>query len=289
MLEGSARRKGQRRVALLCGHFGYSKQAYYRGQRAGDKLERECYLLSLVRDIREDMPNLGGVKLWKKLNSSGVQVGRDELYRLLRAHDLMVKHEKRRVVTTDSSGWFRQFPNLVKGLEIKRPNQVWVSDITYVDTLSGFVFLSLVTDAYSRRIMGWFVHDKLNTEGPLNALYRAFLQVRASEIEGTIHHSDRGVQYCSYQYNTTLGMKRMNTSMTQDGSPYDNAIAERVNGILKREWLEQEVFVNIEQVRVRVEKVVALYNGQRPHCSIGLNTPDSIYRDLTGKFAFHMY
>ena len=107
---------------MLCGHFGYSKQAYYRGQRAGDKLERECYLLSLVRDIREDMPNLGGVKLWKKLNSSGVQVGRDELYRLLRAHDLMVKHEKRRVVTTDSSGWFRQFPNLVKGLEIKRPN-----------------------------------------------------------------------------------------------------------------------------------------------------------------------
>ncbi len=86
---------------------------------------------------------------------------RDELYRLLRAHDLMVKHEKRRVVTTDSSGWFRQFPNLVKGLEIKRPNQVWVSDITYVDTLSGFVFLSLVTDAYSRRIMGWFVPDKL--------------------------------------------------------------------------------------------------------------------------------
>ena len=271
----------------MCGHFGYSKQAYYRGQRAGDKLERECYLLSLVRDIREDMPNLGGVKLWKKLNSSGVQVGRDELYRLLRAHDLMVKHEKRRVVTTDSSGWFRQFPNLVKGLEIKRPNQVWVSDITYVDTLSGFVFLSLVTDAYSRRIMGWFVHDKLNTEGPLNALYRAFLLVRASEIEGTIHHSDRGVQYCSYQYNTTLGMKRMNTSMTQDGSPYDNAIAERVNGILKREWLEQEVFVNIEQVWV--EKVVALYNGQRPHFSIGLNTPDSIYRDLTGKFAFHMY
>lgn len=120
-------------------------------------------------------------------------------------------------------------------------------------------------------------------------MYRAFLQVRASEIEGTIHHSDRGVQYCSYQYNTTLGMKRMNTSMTQDGSPYDNAIAERVNGILKREWLEQEVFVNIEQVRVRVEKVVALYNGQRPHFSIGLNTPDSIYRDLTGKFAFHMY
>lgn len=239
MLEGNGPRKGQRRVALLCGHFGYSKQAYYRGQRAGDKLERECYLLSLVRDIRKDMTNLGGVKLWKKLNSSGIQVGRDELYRLLRAHDLMVKHEKRRGVKTDSSGWF--------------------------------------------------VHDRLNTEGPLNALYRAFLQVRASEIEGTIHHSDRGVLYCSYQHNTTLGMKRTNTSMTQDGSPYDNAIAERVNGILKREWLEQEVFVNIEQVWERVEKVVALYNGQRPHFSIGLNTPDSIYRDLTRKFAFHVY
>lgn len=276
-------------MSFLCGYFGYSKQAYYRSQQAGDRLERECYLLSLVRDIRELMPNLGGVKLWSKLNTSGVQVGRDELYRLLRAHDLMVRHKKRRVVTTDSSGWFRQFPNRVKGLEIKRPNQVWVSDITYVDTLSGFVFLSLVTDAYSRRIVGWFVHHRLNTEGPLNALYRAFLQVEASELEGAIHHSDRGVQYCSYQYNATLGMKKMNTSMTQDGSPYDNAIAERVNGILKREWLDNEVFENIEQVREKVENVISLYNEERPHFSIGLNTPNSVYRDLSGKFAFYMY
>ena len=142
----------------LCRSFGYSKQAYYRSQRFFSREERECYLVGLVEELRRDLPRLGGVKLWKLLNDNGVRVGRDELFRLLGRYGLLIIRRKRRAVTTDSKGWARQHPNLVKGLKVSRPNQVWVSDITYVTTRAGFVYLSLVTDAYSRRIMGWHVH-----------------------------------------------------------------------------------------------------------------------------------
>lgn len=273
----------------MCRAFGYSKQAYYRSQKYGDKLERECYLLSLVEDLREDMPRLGGVKLWKLLNDNGVRVGRDELYNLLRTHGLLVKRKKRHIVTTDSRGWQRQYSNLIKGLEVNRPNQLWVSDITYILCRSGFVYLSLVTDAYSRRIMGYYVHERLDTGGPMRALYRAMLQVGDDELRQLIHHSDRGCQYCSHQYVNTLGMKGIRISMTQDGSPYDNAIAERVNGILKREWLNEEDLAGIEQVRERVEKIVEVYNGKRPHFAIGLKTPDTVYQQCNREFARKMY
>ena len=139
----------------LCNSLGYSKQAYYkslRADRGGE--ERERYVLSIVQDIRRDMPNLGVNKLWNMLGSNGLPVGRDWLYRLLHLHDLMIKQKKYRVITTDSRAWHRQYPNLVKGLRVTRPNQVWVSDITYLSTSAGFVYLSLVTDAYSRRSRG---------------------------------------------------------------------------------------------------------------------------------------
>lgn len=229
------------------------------------------------------------MKLWRKLNANGIHVGRDELYRLLRAHSLLVEHRKKYVVTTNSTGWHSQFPNLLKGTHVERVNQVWVSDITYLETKGGFVYLSLVTDVYCRKIMGWFVHDKLDSEGPLNALYRAFLQVDGRSISGLIHHSDRGWQYCSGQYTNTLMMKGIKTSMTQDGSPYDNAIAERVNGILKAEWLELEEIQDIKQAKKRVEEVVWLYNNERPHFSIGLNTPDTVYQRQEEGYGFIAY
>ena len=133
-----------------------------------------------MEELRQDLPRLGGVKLWKLLNDNGVRVGRDELFRLLGRYGLLIKRRKRRAVTTDSKGWARQHPNLVKGLKVSRPNQVWVSDITYVTTRAGFVYLSLVTDAYSRRIMGWHVHATLDSGGPLRSLYRAICQVSTS-------------------------------------------------------------------------------------------------------------
>lgn len=273
----------------LCRSFGYSKQAYYRSQRFFSREERECYLVGLVEELRQDLPRLGGVKLWKLLNDNGVRVGRDELFRLLGRYGLLIKRRKRRAVTTDSKGWARQHPNLVKGLKVSRPNQVWVSDITYVTTRAGFVYLSLVTDAYSRRIMGWHVHATLDSGGPLRSLYRAICQVDDDGLKGLVHHSDRGCQYRSAQYVDTLSCKGIKTSMTQDGSPYDNAIAERVNGILKQEWLDGEDFADLREVREKVEEVVRLYNTRRPHMAIGLNTPEKVYTLALEGFERKMY
>ena len=168
---------------------------------------------------------IGGVKIWKELNDNGIKGGRDELYKWLRQNDLLVKHKKQYVRTTDSSKWLKQFPNRVKGLEINRPNQVWVSDITYLNTLNGFVFLSLVTDAYSRRIVGYHVHKDLSTQGPLKAVYKAFTDCDIDPLKKLIHHSDRGCQYCSGEYVETLSMKGIAISTTQDGSPYDNMVS----------------------------------------------------------------
>ena len=273
----------------LCRSFGYSKQAYYRSQRFFSREERECYLVGLVEELRQDLPRLGGVKLWKLLNDNGVRVGRDELFRLLGRYGLLIKRRKRRAVTTDSKGWARQHPNLVKGLKVSRSNQVWVSDITYVTTRAGFVYLSLVTDAYSRRIMGWHVHATLDSGGPLRSLYRAICQVDDDGLKGLVHHSDRGCQYRSAQYVDTLSCKGIKTSMTQDGSPYDNASAERVNGILKQEWLDGEDFADLREVREKVEEVVRLYNTRRPHMAIGLNTPEKVYTLALEGFERKMY
>ena len=273
----------------LCRSFGYSKQAYYRSQRFFSREERECYLVGLVEELRQDLPRLGGVKLWKLLNDNGVRVGRDELFRLLGRYGLLIKRRKRRAVTTDSKGWARQHPNLVKGLKVSRPNQVWVSDITYVTTRAGFVYLSLVTDAYSRRIMGWHVHATLDSGGSPRSLYRAICQVDDDGLKGLVHHSDRGCQYRSAQYVDTLSCKGIKTSMTQDDSPYDNAIAERVNGILKQEWLDGEDFADLREVREKVEEVVRLYNTRRPHMAIGLNTPEKVYTLALEGFERKMY
>lgn len=273
----------------LCRSFGYSKQAYYRSQRFFSREERECYLVGLVEELRRDLPRLGGVKLWRLLNDNGVRVGRDELFRLLGRYGLLIKRRKRRAVTTDSKGWARQHPNLVKGLKVSRPNQVWVSDITYVTTRAGFVYLSLVTDACSRRIMGWHAHATLDSGGPLRSLYRAICQVDDDGLKGLVHHSDRGCQYRSAQYVDTLSCKGIKTSMTQDGSPYDNAIAERVNGILKQEWLDGEDFADLREVREKVEEVVRLYNTRRPHMAIGLNTPEKVYTLALEGFVRKMY
>ena len=173
----------------LCNSLGYSKQAYYkslRADRGGE--ERERYVLSIVQDIRRDMPNLGVNKLWNMLGSNGLPVGRDWLYRLLHLHDLMIKQKKYRVITTDSRAWHRQFPNLVKGFRVTRPNQVWVSDITYLSTSAGFVYLSLVTDAYSRRITGWEVHPTLDSSGPVKALCRALATLPSNFSDKLVHH-----------------------------------------------------------------------------------------------------
>ena len=174
---------------------------------------------------------------------------------------------------------------MVKGLQITHPNQVWVSDITYVETKNGFVYLSLITDAYSRRIMGYHVHNELTTEGQMKALYKALGYVDDKNLKNLIHHSDIGCQYCSSKYVSTLRSNNMRISTTQSGSPYDNAIAERVNGTLKREWLNNRTFKDLYEVRECVDKIVNTYNTKRLHYSLKLRTPDSAYVDSTGQYA----
>ena len=246
--------------------------------------------MAIAAEVREELQGSGGgVKLWKELNDRGVKVGRDELFRWLRERGMLIKYKRRYVVTTDSSKWLRQFENWVKGLDITHPNQVWLSDITYVDTAKGFVFLSLITDAYSRKIVGYHIHKDLSTEGPLKALYKALGSVDDEQIKGLIHHSDRGCQYCSSKYVETLRSHGIKVSTTQNGSPYDNAIAERVNGTLKREWLYHREFNNISEVREFVDKIIDIYNNKRLHYSLNLKTPSSAYVDQTAQYKFQMY
>lgn len=290
IVERQKERGGKAVTEHLCNSLGYSKQAYYkslRADRGGE--ERERYVLSIVQDIRRDMPNLGVNKLWNMLGSNGLPVGRDWLYRLLHLHDLMIKQKKYRVITTDSRAWHRQFPNLVKGFRVTRPNQVWVSDITYLSTSAGFVYLSLVTDAYSRRITGWEVHPTLDSSGPVKALCRALATLPPNFSDKLVHHSDRGGQYCSSLYTGILKEHGIQVSVTQDGSPYDNGIAERVNGILKREWLNDMVLRDIDQARMQVERIIGIYNTRRPHMAIGLKVPDQAHRDKKELFARVMY
>lgn len=277
-------------TGYLCTSLGYSKQAYYKSLRSSNEEEgRERYILSIVEEIRRDLPRLGVFKLWKMLNANGLIVGRDWLFRLLQRHDLLVKMKKYRVVTTDSRAWRRQYPNLVKGLRVERANQVWVSDITYLPTGKGFVYLSLVTDVYSRRIMGWEVHPTLDSSGPVKALYRALENGDVDTRQGLIHHSDRGGQYCSSVYTGILKLHRVGISMTQDGSPYDNAITERVNGILKREWLNDIHLKDIDDASKHVGRVIRLYNEKRPHLAVRGLVPERAYKDKSKKFARVMF
>lgn len=277
-------------ISSLCPLLGYSRQAYHKWERSqcrDEGLERD--VLAVVADLRRSMPRLGTGKLWYLLNANGLRIGRDRLYGLLRRQGLLVKAFKRRAVTTDSRGWRHQYPNLVKGISVESPNQVWVSDITYLPTASGFVYLSLVTDVYSRRIMGWSVSPTLASSGPLEALRLAFENCSPAPAEGLIHHSDRGGQYCSAEYVRLLSAHNARVSMTQDGSPYDNGIAERVNGILKREWLDMCAFEGLEDARRAVGEAVRHYNCERPHYALRMEVPELAYHNKDKRFVHVMY
>ena len=171
----------------------------------------------------------------------------------------------------------RLFDNLVKGIEVTVINQVWVSDITYVKVGKDFAFLSLITDVYSRRIVGWKIWPTLNTDGTYMALVQAIEDCGKDGFDNLIHHSDRGVQYCSKQYTNLLKANGIAISTTQDGSPYDNAIAERVNGILKQEFLRDKKYNTIEAIEKDIDKFIKIYNERRPHTSLNYKTPNDVY------------
>lgn len=225
------------------------------------------------------MPRIGTRKLYylikDDLQAMNIKLGRDVLFNFLRAEHLLIKPKRSYVKTTNSKHWMKKYPNLTKDIVITKPEQLWVSDITYIQTDSGHNYLSLITDAYSKKIMGYELLDNLTTAGPLKALESALKSRKYNHK--LIHHSDRGLQYCSSEYVQKLRENEIEISMTENGDPYENAIAERINGILKYEFLFIDGFKNhLEAIDV-INESVQIYNEYRPHLSCDMLTPNQAH------------
>lgn len=275
-------------VGKLTGLFGKSRQAYYQAISQADKQEMEdAIILRLVSERRKEVEKAGTIKLMLMLNESfkahNIKIGRDKLYNLLKTHGLLLRNRKRRPKTTDSNHRYRKYPNLIRDVVLKKANTLWVCDITYISINYGFAYLSLVTDAYSHKIVGYTLNKTLGRTGPIKALKMA-LQDCKFEPYSLIHHSDRGIQYCCNEYIELLEKNKFMISMTEKGDPYENAIAERVNGILKTEFNLYKTFESFEEAEMAVIKGVSAYNNVRLHASCDYLTP-SLAHSKTGPLA----
>jgi putative transposase len=268
---------------VICGLFGKTRQAHYKQQWSEEELVmKNAIIIKSVLEIRKDMPRIGTRKLHFMLTATllphAIDIGRDSLFDLLEEYGLLVRKRKRKKnITTDSNHPFRKYPNMIKELIIIAPNQLWVSDITYIALLNNYSYLSLVTDAYSRKIVGFCLHPTLEKEGPLNALEMALLSWKKHTGTMLIHHSDRGLQYCSGAYTAKLADSGASISMTERGDPYENALAERINGVLKSEFLLSKTFRNMQEASEAVSRSIGIYNSQRPHGSCDYLTPDQAH------------
>lgn len=269
-----------RNITSLCSLLGYSRQSLYKAYK---KEQQNCYKEELVvqqiHQFRQHQKRIGGRKLHILLapfmKQHCIDMGRDALFTLLAQHQLLVrKRRNRKPVTTNSYHWFKKYKNLIKEFIPTAPNQLWVSDITYITLNNSFAYLSLITDAYSRKIVGFYLSKTLEAKGSIRALQMAIQNNH--DIKTLIHHSDRGVQYCCHDYVSILKRKRIKISMTENGDPLENAIAERVNGILKDELL-QDRYKNFEEARNAIAIAVSVYNHQRPHSSISYKMPQEVH------------
>lgn len=264
---------------FTCGLFGLSRQVYYRKVKSmRQKRDKAAQVVDMVMRVRQALPRLGSRKLYFMLfeELQALKIGRDKFFDILRANHLLIKPKRSYHVTTCSHHRFRKHRNLIEGMKIERPEQVWVSDITYIGKREKPCYLSLVTDAYSKKIIGYHVADNLHTESSLMALKMAIRQ-RSHKTLSLIHHSDRGIQYCSDDYQKALAKNHISCSMTNNGDPYENAIAERINGILKQEFGIDRYHKDIKLMRSVVEEAIKLYNDQRPHYSNYLLTPTQMH------------
>ena len=241
--------------------------------------EQEEEITKLVLGIRCNHKRMRGKKLYgllsDKIHHCKSVMGRDKFFDLLRRRDLLVKRRRKYAVTTQSRHRFRVHQNLVKDYTPQEPHRVWVSDITYIRTGNGFKYLFLITDAYSRKVVGWELSSSLGLAGALKSLKMALKQ--CSTPTGLIHHSDRGFQYCSHEYVKRIESNGGRMSMGEAGNCYDNATAERVNGILKDEYGLDEHFKEEQHALRTVREAIFLYNEQRPHWSLGLKTPSQVH------------
>jgi len=247
--------------------------------------EQAKFMKAKVLEKRSLLPRCGGRKLIYLLQDdfrkAGIKIGRDRFFHFLKSEYLLVKRKKNRTITTRSYHRFNKHPNRIKDISIKHPEQVWVADITYVHCKNETWYLHLITDAYSKKIVGHCFSDNLKTESTLEALKFAFKNKRFKNRK-LIHHSDRGFQYCSNNYIQFQNKHKIKTSMTTKYDPYENAVAERINGILKDEFSISDNRLSVEDAKRNIKKAIYNYNNIRPHWSCDLMTPEQAHK--SGKF-----
>jgi putative transposase len=265
---------------FACNLFGVDRQVYYRKLKKRKVRQSAAFtVVSMVLEIRKEQPRIGTRKLYFLLNKSlkDLKIGRDKFLNILRANHLLVMPKRAYHVTTNSHHRFRKHENQILDLEIQRPEQVWVSDITYIGKRENPFYLSLITDAYSKKIVGYNVADNMNTESTLIALQHALKQRKSKELP-LIHHSDRGLQYCANAYQNLLLKKKIKCSMTQNSDPYENAVAERINGILKQEFFIDNFNQTLPITTSLVKNAIEIYNEKRPHYSNYMLTPNQMHK-----------
>src|SRR5690606_23830345 len=267
-------------LSRLCRLFGVTRQAYYqsfyREEFVG--IEQELVLKEVV-SIRKNHPRIGTRKLYVMLEQfmleHQIKMGRDALFDLLALHHLLIRKRRRKITTPQSNHWMKKYPNLIRKFVPIAPNQLWVSDITYWKTEAGLFYISLITDVYSHKIVGYNLAETMEAVESLQALQMALSENK--NVQNLIHHSDRGSQYCSFKYVNLLQDYNIQISMTENGDPLENAVAERINGILKEEYLDCYNVENVLEAKVLLEQVVKLYNQERPHMSIGNLVPEKVH------------
>jgi putative transposase len=277
-------------LSRICRLFGITRQAYYQHYWETESLQTAHLLvIKEVKRIRESHRVIGTRKLYEMLQpfilEHGIKLGRDALFDLLAANQLLIRKAKRRIQTTYSSHWMRKYPNIIRDFIPSAINELWVSDITYWKIHTGqHIYISLITDAYSRKVVGYQVAETMEAIESLRALQMALSALGGAKRPlQLIHHSDRGIQYCSGKYVKLLQDYSIKISMTENGDPLENAIAERVNGIIKEEYLETHTVNNLAEAKKLLKQAIELYNNERPHMSLANLTPNKIHQNYKPK------
>jgi transposase InsO family protein len=267
-------------LVSACGLFGVNRQVYYRSKRATQKSqETASKVVKMVMEVRQQMPRIGTRKLHYLLKDqlNEIGIGRDKLFTILKANHMLMKPKRSYRKTTDSNHWYRKHKNLIEDITPVMPEQIWASDITYLGNRSNHRYLALVTDTYSKKIVGYDLSASLGADGAIRAL-KMGLRQRSYKEKKLIHHSDRGFQYCCDNYQKVLARRKVRCSMTESYDPYANAVAERVNGILKQEFLLEDYNVKLPIMKELVRNSIEIYNKKRPHYSCAMKTPEQMHK-----------
>ncbi len=269
-------------IFTICNGYDLTRDAFYKyKKRYVKRIKIENQVLEIVHKRRRTLPREGARKLMQSLKidfeKHNIKIGRDQLLRILRDNNLLIRRKKYSSRTTNSHHRFYKYNNSIKDITINRSNQVWAADITYIRTIKGFCYLALITDMYSRKIVGYDLSDSLELNGCVRALKKALYHNKG--LKNLTHHSDRGIQYCSNVYTNELKRKKIAISMTEDNHCYENALAERVNGILKDEFYLDQTFASLEEAKRAAKNAIKLYNSKRLHLSLDYKIPNDVHQN----------